>query len=84
MRRELDIIFDLQKATHLSSADGALICLHSHYLTAVNTQAHVSTGEHNRVFCRSVAHNALLLGVVHQIGGRVINFIDVVEVLIIE
>jgi hypothetical protein len=70
----------MQKATDRGSADGALVGLHSHDLTAVNTQAHVSAWQHNCIFCRSVAYHALLLTFVCNVGCIIINSIDVVQV----
>jgi hypothetical protein len=70
----------VQEATHCCPADRALVRLHSHDLTAVNAEAHVPTGENHGVFGCSVAHYALSLTLISDIGSIVVNSVDVIQV----
>ena len=70
----------MQERADLRSADWTLVGLHAYNLTAVNTEAHVSAREHDRVLCRRVAYNAFLLTLICQISCAIINTVDVVEV----
>jgi len=75
-----EVVVDVEEAADLGSADRALVGLHPHDLTAVDTQAHVSAGEHDRVLGRGVADHTLLLALVGEVGGVVVNAVDVVHV----
>lgn len=70
----------MQEAADGRSADGALVGLHAHYLTAVDAEAHVSAREHYCVLGVSVAHHAFSLALVGQIGRVVVDSINVIEV----
>lgn len=54
--------------------------MHSHDLAAVDAEAHVSARQHDCVLVGRVADHTLLLTLVLQIGGIVVDSIDVVEV----
>lgn len=56
----------------------ALVRLHPDDLAAVDAEAHVSTGKHDRVLRGGVADDALLLALVGQVRGAVVDSIDVV------
>jgi hypothetical protein len=70
----------VEEATDRSPANGALVRLHPHDLTAVNTEAHVSAGEHHGVLGRSVANDALLLALIRNISCIIIDAVNVIQV----
>ena len=69
----------------MRSANGTLVILHAHNLTAVNTQAHVAAWQYDSVFLGRVAHNTLALGFIIQVGliGSVAVYIIQVHDLIV-
>lgn len=68
----------MEERADRSTADRALVCLHTHYLGAVDTQAHVAAWEYNRVLGRGVADNAFALGFVGYVSRVVVYSIDVI------
>lgn len=71
---------DLHEGRHLSTADGALIRLHAHYLRALDAQAHVAARQHHSVLGGREADDALSLGLVGDVCRGVIHSVDVVHV----
>ena len=71
---------DLHEATDLSSANGTLISLHSNYLRALNTEAHMSAGKDNCILSSSVADNTFLLGVICNVCSIIVYSVNVVQV----
>jgi hypothetical protein len=70
---------DLHEAGDLCAANRAFISLHAYDLTALNAQAHVSTGEYDRVLGHSETYHALSLGLISYVGCRVIYAVDVIQ-----
>ena len=70
----------MEERADRGTADWALICLHTHYLGAVDAQTHVSAWEHYRVFGRGVADNAFALRLVGYVGRIVVYSIDVIQI----
>jgi len=70
----------MQKTTHSRSANRTLVGLHSHYLTAIDAEAHVSTGKNHCVFGVSVADHTFTLAFICQVGSIVINSINVIQI----
>ena len=70
---------DLHKARDLCTTNGTFISLHAHNLRTLNTQAHVTTGQHNCVLGDREAYNALSLSFISDVGCSVIDTVDVIN-----
>ena len=70
----------MQEGADLGPANWALVRLHSDDLAAVDAEAHVAARQHDRVFGGGVADDALLLTLVSQVGGAVIDPVDIIQI----
>ena len=70
----------MQEGADLGPANWALVCLHSDDLAAVDTEAHMAARQHDRVLGGGVADDALLLTLVSQVGGAVIDPVNIIQV----
>ena len=75
---QINIVLNVKEAAHRSSADWALVSLHPHDLRAVDTQAHVSAGQHHGVFVGRVADHALFLALVLELGSIVVVSVNII------
>ena len=64
----------------MRTANGTLVVLHAHDLTAVNAEAHVAAWQHYSILLGSVADDALALTLVVEIGLVGTISVDVVQV----
>ena len=70
----------MQEAAHCGPADWTLVGLHSHYLTAVNAEAHVSTREDHGVLGCRVANHAFSLALVSNVSSIVVDAVNIIQV----
>ena len=68
----------MQEATDLGSTNRTLVGLHTHNLTAIDAEAHMSTWKHDGVLTGRVTDHTFLLTLICNIGSTVVNSIDVV------
>ena len=70
---------DLHETSYCCATYGALICLHSENLGALNAQAHVAARKNDGVLGDGEADNALFLGLVCDVRRSVIDAVDVIQ-----
>ena len=72
--------FDLHEWRDLSPADGALIGLHAHDLTALDAETHVPAWQHDCVLSGRVTNHTLSLCFISDVCCVVVNSVQVIQI----